>query len=81
MTTRVILDPYWSVAQEYGFNQRDRLVGADLGDRDEGVLVAVHAGAPIYRGSFLHATLGTCFGDTIEEDRFTLEALPMCLST
>ena len=77
----VILNPYWSVAQEYGLYQRDRFVGADLGDRDEGGLVAVHAGAPMYRGSSLHATLGTCFGDTIEEGRLTIEVLPMGLST
>ena len=81
MTTRVILNPYWSVAQEYGLYQRDRFVGADLGDRDEGGLVAVHAGTPIYRDSFLHATLGTRFEDTIEEGRLTLEVLPMGLST
>ena len=78
MTTSVILDSYWRVAQEQGLYQRNRLVGADLGDRDEGGLVAVHAGAPMYRGSSLHATLGTCFGDTTEVCRFTLEALPMC---
>ena len=77
MTTSVILDSYWRVAQEHGLYQRNRLVGADLGDRDEGGLVAVHAGAPMYRGSSLHATLGTRFGDTIEVFRFTLEALPM----
>ena len=81
MTTRVILNPYWSIAQEYGFDQRDRFVGADLGDRDKGGLVAVHADTPVYRDSFLHATLGTCFEDTIDEPRVTPEALPMCLST
>ena len=77
MTTSGILDSYWRVAQKHGLYQRNRLVGADLGDRDEGGLVAVHAGAPIYRGSSLRATLGTRFGDTIEVFRFTLEVLPM----
>ena len=81
MTTRVILNPYWSVAQEYGLYQRDRFVGADLGDGDEGGLVAVHAGTPIYKDSFLQATLGTCFEDTVEEGSLTLEVLPMGLST
>ena len=48
MTTLVILDPYWGVVQEYGFYQGNRPVGADLGDRDEGGLVVVHAGLLIY---------------------------------
>ena len=78
LTTRVILNPYWSVAQEYGLYQRDRFVSADLGDRDEGGLVAVHAGVPMYRSSSLRATLRTCFEVTIEVCRFTLEALLMC---
>ena len=81
MTTRVILNPYWSVAQEYGLYQRDRLVGADLGDRDERGLVVVHAGTPVYRDSFLPATLGTSFEGTVEEGRLALVVFPMSLGT
>ena len=65
MTTRVILDSYWRVAQQHGLYQGNRLVGADLGDRDEGGLVAVHASSLVNRESILHAALGTYSGHSV----------------
>ena len=57
------------------------LVGADLGDGDEGGLVVVHACTHMYRNSFLQATLGTCFGGTVEVGSLALVVLLMGLST
>ena len=53
----------------------------DLGDGDEGGLVVVHAGTPMYRSSFLQATLGTCFGGTVEVGSLALVVLLMGLGT
>ena len=62
LTAGVILD-----SQEQGFNQGNWLVGADLGDCDEGGLVTVHASSLVNRESILHAALGTYSGGSVLE--------------
>ena len=41
----------------------------------------MHAGMPMYRNSFLQATLGTSFGGTVEVGSLALVVLLMGLST
>ena len=64
MTAGVILDSYLRPTQVQGFDQGNRLVGADLGDGDEGGLVVVHASLFMHGDSIFEATLGTHFGHT-----------------
>ena len=62
MTAGVILDSYLRPTQVQGFDQGNRLVGADLGDGDEGGLVVVHASLFMHGDSIFKATLVTHFG-------------------
>ena len=75
------MNPYWGVAQEYGFYQGNRPVGADLGVGDEGGLVAVHASLLMYRNSFFEATLGPHFGHTVVVGSLALVADTVSLGT
>ena len=76
MTASVLLDSCLRPTQVQGFNQGNRLVCADLRDRDEVGLVAVHASPFFHRDSMLQASLGTHFGGFILERKLTLQ--PEC---
>ena len=54
-------------------------VGAHLGHRDGGSLVAVHAGVTVDRKSIVFASLGTHLGSTIVEGQSALEVRVMCM--
>ena len=59
MTAGVILDSYLRPTQVLGFDQGNRLVGADL---DEGGLFVLHASLFMHGDSIFEATLGRHYG-------------------
>ena len=80
MTASVILDSYLHPAQVQGFDQGNRLVGADLGDRDKVGLVAVHASPLVHRDSMLQAALGTHSRGSVRESKLALITIAVSLS-
>ena len=76
----VTLDSYFRPTQVQGFDQGNRLVGADLGDCDEVGLVAVHESPFVHRDSMLQASLGTHSGGSICESKLTLITTAVSLS-
>ena len=81
MTAGVILDSYFRPTQVQGFDQGNRLVGADLGDRDKVGLVAVHASPFVHSDSMLQASLETHSGGSVCESKLTLITTAMSLSS
>ena len=80
MTAGVILDSYLRPAQVQGFDQGNRLVGADLGDRDKVGLVVVHASPFVHKDSMLQVSLGTHSGGSVRESKLTLKTTAVSLS-
>ena len=80
MTACVILNSYLRPTQVRGFDQGNRLVGANLGDGDEVGLVAVHANPFVHKDSMLQASLGTHSGGSVRESKLTLIITAVSLS-
>ena len=80
MTASVILDSYLRPAQVQGFDQGNRLVGADLGDRHKVSLVAMHASPLVHRDSMLQASLHTHSRGSVHESKLALITIPVSLS-
>ena len=80
MTASVILDSYLHPAQVQGFDQGNRLVGADLGDCDEVGLVGVHTSPFVHRDSMLLASLGTHSGGSVHVSKLSLITAAVSLS-
>ena len=77
LTTSVILNSQGEGSQRNVFHQGNGPVGAHLGHRDSGGLVAVHASMMVDRKPIVFTSLGTHLGSTIEESQSTLEGRVM----
>ena len=78
LTTSVVLNSQRESSQGNVLHQGNRPVGAHLGYRDGGSLVAVHAGTMVDWKPIMLASLGTHLGSTIVEGQSTLEGGFMC---
>ena len=81
LTTSVVLNSQRESSQGNVLHQGNRPVGAHLGYRDSGSLVAVHAGATVDRKPIIFASFGTPLGSTIVEGQSALEGRVMCVCT
>ena len=79
LATSVVLNPQGESSQGNVLHQGNGPVGAYLGYRDSGGLVAVHARETVDRKPIVFASLETHFGSTIEEGQSTLESRVMCV--